>query len=168
MNGGYFVGISAGVAPLAAVAPVGFDINAILLAIGAAGGGAAAWKVVTIIVDKLVPSRSDKRSEVEVSMNALAKTIEILSAEKVADAGTIARANARITELTADGSRDYELLRALRETVTDLEAAIARKDSHIATLSARLAEYGMLVSFDRDGHMRITPKTGPIPLVASA
>ncbi|KAK1548443.1 hypothetical protein Q3G72_027507 [Acer saccharum] len=145
-----------------------FDINQVLGLLGVGAGSAVGWKLITLLVDKIVPSRSDKRSDVETSLGALAKTIEILSMEKASDAAAVARANARIRELEDDGAKDYDLIRVLKDAKDDLERRIVAKDVHITQLAAELAKYGAKVTFDGEGHLRIDAvraQTGPIPTV---
>ena len=153
----------------AAAAP-GFDINQILALLGGGAGLAAGWKIIGLIVDKVVPSRSDKRNDVETSLGALAKTIEILSAEKASDAAAVARANTRIADLETKNTSNYDLIQVLKESKDDLERRMLAKDEHIAQLAAKLAEYGAKVVFDGSGRLHIDTTrvhTGPINLPRS-
>lgn len=161
-----------GIALAAATTGPVVDVNAILTYLGLGAGGVAGWKVVNLILDKIVPSRSDKRSDVETSLNALAKTIEILSNEKAQDAKDLASAKMRVKELEDEGAADYDLIRELKRQVDEGERRVQRKDEHIATLTRELAEYGAKVVFDASGHLHVDASkshphapTGSVPTV---
>lgn len=147
----------------------GFDINAILTYLGLGAGGITAWKVLNLLLDKVVPSRSDKRNEVETSLNVLSRTIEILAKEKAQDAIDLLETKKRVRELEDSGANDYDIIRTLRSQVDEYERRIIRKDEHISQLTRELGEYGALVTFDRSGHLSVDtsrshPNTGPIRL----
>lgn len=145
--------------------PGGFDINSILTYLGLGAGGVTAWKVVSLLLDKIVPSRSDKRSDVESTFQMLSSTIALFSAEKTADAAALAVAKARADKLELDSSTDYETIRTLRELRDELERRIAQKNEHIRILGERLAAFGATVRFDGNGTLHIDTHTGPVRTV---
>lgn len=145
------------------------DLGTFISLLGGGAGLAAIWKAVSLILDRFVPTRSDKRNDVEAAFKVLNDTIELLSKDKEKDQEYLLRKTQRITELENNDDRRYDDLLALRRERDDLRDRLAQKDELIAHLIRKIKELGADVFVDDDGHVHVVPKppkanTGPITI----
>lgn len=116
-----------------------------------AGGGlgglgiAALLYVGRLLLDRFVPSRTDKRGDVAQAFEVLKEISSILRAEKKEDADRITAKQTRIDTLEGEAEKDWDTIRQLRAEVAELNERITRKEKHIQQLTEQIERLGARV-----------------------
>lgn len=141
-----------------------FDLNSLISGGLGATVVSAIIYVIKLVLDRTVPSRSDRRDSVNLVLDGLNRMVKVLQEEKIADAKRLADRQARIDQLEESADKDYDRISELRAEVIDLTGRLATKDRHINLLISELRRLGATVTGSDIDDIQVTHKT-PDPIV---
>lgn len=123
-----------------------FDLNTFLSGGTGAAVVAALIFVAKLILDRVVPSRSDARANISIVLEGLQNMVKVLQDEKIADAKRLADKQARIEYLEEASYQDYDKIKELKDEIQELRLRLATKERHISVLVAELRRLGAQVT----------------------